>query len=103
MELFHRYARNPILSASSLPYPANSVFNAGATMVAGETVLLLRVEDRRGISHLTVARSEDGVGGWRIDSKPTLLADPAGHPEEIWGIEDPRITHLPERNVWAIT
>lgn len=59
-ELFTRYSKNPILSASDWPYCVNSVFNAGATTVGGETLLLVRAEDRRGISHLTVARSKDG-------------------------------------------
>jgi predicted GH43/DUF377 family glycosyl hydrolase len=101
--LFQREARNPILRASDLPYPANSVFNAGVTEIDGETLLLLRVEDRRGISHLTVARSRNGVDGWRIDPEPSLMPSPDTHPEEIWGIEDPRITYLEEQKLWAIT
>jgi predicted GH43/DUF377 family glycosyl hydrolase len=55
--LFVRYHGNPILTADDLPYPANTVFNPGAARVDGETVLLLRVEDLRGISSLHVARS----------------------------------------------
>jgi predicted GH43/DUF377 family glycosyl hydrolase len=101
--LFERDPRNPILRAADLPYPANSVFNAGAAIVEGETLLLLRVEDRRGLSHLTVARSRDGVTGWRIDAQPTLEPSPETHPEEIWGIEDPRITFLEDEKVWAVT
>ena len=64
--LFQRYPNNPILSAKDWPYPVNSVFNAGATLVGEESVLVARVEDRTGMSHLCVARSHDGVGGWRI-------------------------------------
>src|SRR5215813_6595025 len=102
-ELFRRYENNPILSAADWPYRANSVFNAGATLLAsGETLLLVRVEDRRGISHLTVARSEDGIGNWRIDSQPTLMPDPQNHPEEVWGIEDPRITWVEELSQFAV-
>jgi predicted GH43/DUF377 family glycosyl hydrolase len=101
--LFERDPRNPILRAADLPYPANSVFNAGAAIVEGETLLLLRVEDRRGLSHLTAARSRDGFTGWRIDPQPTLASSPETHPEEIWGIEDPRITFLEEEKVWAVT
>src|SRR6266567_1431990 len=96
-ELFHRYESNPILTASDWPYRANSVFNSGATMLAsGETLLLVRVEDRRGISHLTAARSKDGLTNWAIDSKPTFAPDPENYPEEIWGVEDPRITWMEE-------
>jgi len=30
------------------------------------------------------------------------MPDPDHYPEEVWGIEDPRITWLPEREEWAI-
>ena len=101
-DLFIRHSANPIISARDLKYPANTVFNPGATTFEGETLLLLRVEDRRGHSHLTVARSEDGVSNWRIDGQPTFVADPDRYPEEIWGIEDPRITYMEEEGKWAI-
>jgi predicted GH43/DUF377 family glycosyl hydrolase len=48
-ELFSRYPANPIITSAHLPYAANSVFNPGAALCNGETVLLLRVEDRRGM------------------------------------------------------
>lgn len=101
--LFHRYLDNPILTPKDWPYPANAVFNAGAARVGDEIVLLVRVEDRRGISHLTVARSRDGRANWQIDPSPTLMPAPETHPEEIWGIEDPRIVWLPELEQWAVT
>jgi len=101
--LFTRYAGNPILSRESWPYPINSVFNAGAVLLAnGETLLLCRVESRTGISHLCAARSSDGITGWRIDSEPTLVANPREFPEELWGIEDPRITYVPELEKYAV-
>ncbi|HEY7942049.1 MAG TPA: hypothetical protein VID25_08890 [Candidatus Limnocylindrales bacterium] len=100
--LFERHASNPILTADDLPYPANAVFNPGVAQVGDETLLLVRVEDRRGISHLHVARSLDGVTDWRFDPTPLLEPDPKTHPEEIWGCEDPRLTWLPERGEWAI-
>jgi predicted GH43/DUF377 family glycosyl hydrolase len=76
-ELFHRHPGNPVLSAADFPYPMNSVFNPGAALLNGETVLLARVEDRRGISHLAVARSENGRTGWRVEPKPLIADDPA--------------------------
>ncbi len=100
--LFARYSGNPILGAADIPYRANTVFNAAALAMDGESILVVRVEDLRGISHLTVARSYDGRTGWRIDPEPTLMPDPDHHPEEVWGIEDPRVTWLPERKEWAI-
>ena len=101
--LFIRHADNPILSRENWPYPINSVFNAGVVRLAdGDTLLLCRVEDRRGISHLCAARSANGVDGWRIDTEPTLAANPREYPEEIWGIEDPRITYVPELEKYAV-
>ena len=102
-ERFQRYAGNPILTAADWPYPANAVFNPGATRYNGEVLLLVRVEDFQGISHLTAARSPDGRGGWRVDPEPTLVPDPLRHPEEFWGVEDPRIVFLEEEGLYAVT
>ncbi|HET7726466.1 MAG TPA: hypothetical protein VFK54_03990 [Candidatus Limnocylindrales bacterium] len=100
--LFTRSQANPILTAADVPYPANSVFNPGAARVGDETVLLVRVEDLRGISQLHVARSTDGVTDWRFDPQPLLRSDVDRDPEETWGCEDPRLTWLPEQEAWAI-
>jgi predicted GH43/DUF377 family glycosyl hydrolase len=102
-ELFRRHKLNPILTAADWPYPVNSVFNPGATVLPdGTTLLLCRVEDRRGHSHLCAARSANGVDGWTIDPEPTLYPDPERFPEELWGIEDPRITYVAELKKFAI-
>jgi predicted GH43/DUF377 family glycosyl hydrolase len=101
--LFHRHADNPILTAADWPYPAHTVFNPAATRLKdGTTLLLCRVEDRRGHSHLCAARSKNGVDGWAIDTEPTLRPDPAEHPEELWGIEDPRITFVEELGKYVV-
>ena len=101
--LLHRHAGNPILTAADWPYAVHTVFNAGATRLAdGTTLLLCRVEDRSGLSHLCAARSANGVDGWTIDPEPTLPPDPEHHPEELWGIEDPRITFVEELGRYAI-
>lgn len=99
--LFARHPGNPVLQPSRWPYTINAVMNAGATIVGDETVLVCRVEDRRGISHLTVARSSDGKTNWVVDPHP-LLAPDTDRPEEQWGVEDPRITRLDELDCWAI-
>jgi len=103
LELFSRHSDNPILTASDWPYAVNSVFNPGATLLPdGTTLLLCRVEDRRGLSHLTVARSVNGIDNWQIDSRPTFAADPINFPEELWGVEDPRITYVEELKKYAV-
>lgn len=101
-ELFKRYNGNPILTPQIWPYPTNAVFNPAAVKLNTETLLLVRVEDMRGFSHLTVARSPDGFTSWEIDPKPTLEADINSH-EEKWGLEDPRIIWLEEQKQFAIT
>jgi predicted GH43/DUF377 family glycosyl hydrolase len=101
--LFKRHPVNPLLTAQFWPYAVNTIFNAGATRLSdGTTLLLCRVEDRRGVSHLCAARSRNGLDGWIIDPVPTLLPNPEKYPEEAWGIEDPRITFLPDINKYAV-
>lgn len=101
--LFTRHPGNPILGAADWPYRAHAVFNPGATRLPdGTTLLLCRVEDHRGHSHLCAARSPNGVDSWSIDSTPTLAADPEHYPEELWGIEDPRITYVEPLEQYAV-
>ena len=102
-ELFQRYNKNPILTVEDWPYQAHSVFNPAAAIVNGITLLMVRVEDHRGFSHFTMARSKNGIDGWEIDSQPTFVADPVNYPEEIYGIEDARITYIDEMGKWAVT
>ena len=101
-ELFRRHAENPILTADDWPYPVNAVFNPAAATLNGETILLARAEDMRGISHLTVARSATGCDGWSIDTEPLLAAAPDNQSEQ-WGFEDPRAVWVPELGRWVIT
>jgi len=102
MALFQRHPDNPLLTVQALPYAANAVFNPGVAEVDGETLLLMRVEDLCGRSHLTCARSRNGIGDWRIDSTPALAPGFEKHPEEAWGVEDPRITFIKDRAEWVI-
>lgn len=101
--LLTRHQKNPILTAEDWPYPVHTVFNPGATLLRdGTTLLLCRVEDRRGLSHLCAARSANGIDGWEIDHEPTLAPDAHAHPEELWGVEDARITYMPELDEYMI-
>ncbi len=101
-ELFRRHPANPILRAEDWPYPVNAVFNPGAAIVDGETVLLARVEALTGISHLTAARSTNGIDDWSIADEP-LLAPADGVTTEQWGFEDPRAVWVRELDRWVIT
>jgi predicted GH43/DUF377 family glycosyl hydrolase len=82
-----------VLVAADFPQMVNAVFNPGAVEFNGETLLLVRVEERSGLSHLAVAVSADGRSGWRIDPTRRLLARRDDFAEH-WGIEDPRITRI---------
>ena len=102
--LLDRYDRNPLLTGQDWPRTVNTVFNAGAVRLqTGETLLLCRVEARNGLSHLTAARSTNGVTHWSIDHEPTFAPDPEHYPEEAWGIEDARIVWVSELQRYAVT
>jgi predicted GH43/DUF377 family glycosyl hydrolase len=101
-ELFTRHPANPILRAEDWPYPVNAVFNPAAAVVDGETVLLARVEALTGISHLTVARSANGIDDWSVEDEP-LLAPADAVETEQWGLEDPRAVWVSELDRWVIT
>ncbi len=101
-DLFTRHAGNPILTAADWPYPVNAVMNPAAAIVDGQTVLIARVEDRRGISHLSVARSANGLDGWSVAAEPLLAPEPGVAGEE-WGFEDARVVWIEEAGNWVIT
>jgi predicted GH43/DUF377 family glycosyl hydrolase len=42
------------------------------------------------------------VSSWHIDSRPSFAPDPARFSEEEWGVEDPRLTWVEERQAWII-
>jgi len=91
----------PVLAASDWPTPVGAVFNPAATVHDGQTILLCRVEDRRGISQLAVARSFDGVTGWRMDERPLITAD-VNDPQTCFGVQDPRVTWVEELAAYVI-
>lgn len=101
-EIFKRYEGNPILTAENWPYEVASIFNPGAIKFNDEFLLLVRVEDKQGYSHLTIAKSKNGKTNWQINSEPTLAAEPELG-EDVFGLEDPRIVWLEERQEYIIT
>lgn len=100
-ELFRRLEGNPILTAADCPHMANAAFNPAAARFEDETLLLVRVEDRRGISHLCVARSANGLTDWTMDPDRSLLPDLDSHAER-YGIEDPRVTRCDSEDEFLI-
>lgn len=101
-ELLRRYEGNPILTAAQWPHTVNAVFNPGVVQFEEETLLVVRVEDRTGVSHLSVARSADGLTNWVIEDERSLIPDIGSHPEQF-GIEDPRITRCGEEYLIVYT
>ena len=101
-ELFVRFGRNPILVAADFPQMVNAVFNAGATEFEGQTLLLVRVEMRSGLSHFAIATSVDGRTGWTIEPGRGMAPELDTF-EEHWGIEDPRITQIGEEYLIVYT
>lgn len=99
---FKRFEGNPIITPDRWPYCCNATFNPAVVEHDGETLMLVRVEDMRGFSHLTIARSRDGKTNWIIDEEPALEPE-LGYHEEQWGLEDPRVVWLKEREEYAIT
>jgi predicted GH43/DUF377 family glycosyl hydrolase len=105
-----RHPDNPILTARQVnevwtePHrQVKTVHNAGTAVVGDGTVMLFRSHLRSGISVIGLARSTDGIGGWRVHREPVLLPampgdlyapgiDPMAVEEiEAGGVEDPRI------------
>jgi len=93
LDLVRRWERNPIITPADIPFPCNTVFNAGAAKFGEEYILLLRVEDLEGRSVFALARGRNGHD-FKVADDPVMT--PAAEGEfaayEHGGIEDPRIT-----------
>ncbi|KXK45138.1 MAG: glycosidase [Chlorobi bacterium OLB5] len=100
--LFKRYKHNPVLTPSMWPYRINTVFNAGSVLFENKVLLMVRVEDMKGFSHLCKAVSDDGYTGWKIDKHPTFTPKSDDFAEEKYGVEDPRIVKLEDENRYAM-
>ncbi|KPJ62648.1 MAG: hypothetical protein AMS15_03275 [Planctomycetes bacterium DG_23] len=94
-DIVDRYDGNPIITAQDIPFPCNTVFNAGAVKHNGLYLLLLRVEGLEGKSALHLATSKDGFH-FDIQEKPAMWPseeEPYRTYEEL-GVEDPRLTKM---------
>jgi beta-1,4-mannooligosaccharide/beta-1,4-mannosyl-N-acetylglucosamine phosphorylase len=94
-DLITRWDGNPLIELEDLPFNANSVLNAGATIFNKEILLLIRYEDLAGYSKFVLAKSLDGFR-FEIENKPFMEPAKDGPYKEYeeLGIEDPRITLL---------
>lgn len=90
-----RYEGNPILTKDDIPYPVQTVHNAGVTKFNGRYIMLFRSHLDTGRSIIGIAKSEDG---FHFEAGPEPFIVPSKEPPfdeyEAFGVEDPRITHL---------
>ncbi len=95
LDVVKRWEGNPALATEDIPFPCNTVFNAGAVKMGDEYILLLRVEDLRGHSVLALACSDDGYH-FTVHDEPVMVPSQEGEfaVYERKGIEDARITRI---------
>ena len=90
-----RYQGNPILTKDDIPYPVQTVHNAGVTKYEGKYFMLFRSHLDTGRSIIGLAESDDGFNfkirpePFMVPSKESVFAE-----YEAFGVEDPRITYL---------
>ena len=94
-KLIARYENNPILTKDDIPYPVQTVHNAGVTKFDGRYIMLFRSHLDTGRSIIGLAESDDGFN-FKARSEPfmTPSKEPVFCEYEEFGVEDPRITHL---------
>ncbi len=94
-----RHSANPIITRSDIPnippdlIDVTSVFNPGAIQVNGETILILRVQNRGRETSFVVARSSDGIL-FQCAKKAVTLHGIESVNETIYHCYDARITRL---------
>ncbi|MHB1253241.1 MAG: glycoside hydrolase family 130 protein [Candidatus Humimicrobiaceae bacterium] len=90
-----RYKKNPILTKDDIPYPVQTVHNAGMTKFGESYVMIFRSHLDNGRSILGIAESKDGYK-FKARGEPFMVAQKEGifGEYEEYGIEDPRITYI---------
>lgn len=91
--IINRYDKNPILTKADVPYPVETVHNAGAVKHEGRYLLLFRSHRRNGRSILGLAESDDGFR-FRVRAEPFMVPahDGVFAEYEEYGVEDCRIS-----------
>ncbi len=99
----------PILRAADLPYPSSLVFNAGVIRYRGEYVMVFRNDygtDQYGYENenrrftgtsVGVARSKNGIDGWRFDPTPLMDSNDPEKDPELKRFYDPRVIQIDGR------
>ena len=99
----------PIIEASDLPYPCSLVFNAGVIRYGGEYIMVFRNDygtdkeayEKEGKkfagTSIGIARSENGVDGWRFDPVPLFDSGDPDKDPELERFYDPRIVEIDGR------
>jgi predicted GH43/DUF377 family glycosyl hydrolase len=88
-----RYNGNPILTRDNVPYPVETVHNAGIAKYEDKYIMLFRSHLRNGRSIIGLAESEDGYQ-FKVHQEPFIIPSTEGPFTEYeeFGIEDPRIS-----------
>jgi predicted GH43/DUF377 family glycosyl hydrolase len=94
-ELVKRCEHNPILTKDDIPYPVETVHNAGVTKFDGKYIMLFRSHLATGRSIIGIAEGQDGFN-FRVRLEPFMVPGKEGifRQYEEYGVEDPRITFL---------
>lgn len=99
----------PILTAADLPYPSSLVFNAGVIKYRGEYVMIFRNDygadqyayetlgKRFAGTGVGIARSKNGVDGWRVEPQMLLDSNDPSMDLELQRFYDPRIVQIEDR------
>ncbi len=90
-----RYKNNPILTRDDVPYPVETVHNAGVAKYGGKYVMLFRSHRRNGRSIIGLAESDDGFD-FTVRPEPFLVPATTGAFAEYeeFGVEDCRICEI---------
>ena len=90
-----RYAGNPILTRDDIPYPVDTVHNAGVVKANGRYMMVFRSHLLNGRSILGLAESKDGYS-FTVRPEPFMIPSRDGvfGEYEEYGVEDPRICRI---------
>ena len=90
-----RHKKNPILTKKDVPYPVETVHNAGMVKHGSKYIMLFRSHLRNGRSIIGLAKSNDGYD-FAVVKNPFLTPATEGifTEYEEFGVEDPRISAI---------